>query len=98
MLLKHFFTTALALCMAATVHAQQNVGFKTSQVKSPIVNADKTVTFSLVAPQAKAVTVNGDWEANKGKGEMKKARMAYGPTPHPHCPLRCIPTVLISMA
>lgn len=74
MLLKHFFTATLALCMAATVHAQQNVGFKTSQVKSPIVNADKTVTFSLVAPQAKAVTVNGDWEANKGKGEMKKGK------------------------
>ena len=74
MLLKQFFITAVALCLACTADAQQNVGFRTSQVASPVVNTDNTVTFNLVAPKAKEVTVTGDWEVNKGKGTMKKGK------------------------
>ncbi len=65
---------ALTLCLSISSYAQQNVGFRMSEVASPIVNTDKTVTFKLIAPKAKAVSVIGDWQANSGKGSMQKGK------------------------
>ena len=72
-----FFFNQLLLSLVACIFslgafAQQNVGYRTAKIASPVVNDDKTVTFHLVAPKAKAVTVVGDWEANGGKGTMTK--------------------------
>lgn len=65
---------AIFLLLAMTVSAQQNVGFREGAVVSPQINKDNTVTFRLNAPKAKSVTVQGDWEANEGKGVMKKGK------------------------
>lgn len=65
---------ALTLSLSISSYAQQNVGFRMSEVASPIVNTDKTVTFKLIAPKAKAVSVIGDWQANSGKGNMQKGK------------------------
>lgn len=74
MRIKHLLLSAAAGCIAISAHAQQNVGFRTANVNSPVVNADKTVTFNIVAPKAKAVSVAGDWEANGGKGTLTKGK------------------------
>ena len=52
-----------ALCLAGTVaQAQQNLNWgQGDQVASPVVNADNTVTFNLVAPQAQKVQITGDF-------------------------------------
>ncbi|MDD2960962.1 MAG: alpha/beta hydrolase-fold protein [Muribaculaceae bacterium] len=54
--------------------AQQNVGFKSSSVVSPIVNSDNSITFQVEAPKAKSVIVKGDWEAEEGIGTLKKGK------------------------
>ena len=52
-----------ALCLAGTVaQAQQNLNWgQGDQVASPVVNADNTVTFNVVAPQAQKVQITGDF-------------------------------------
>ena len=40
---------------------QQQLGQRRN-VKSPVVNADGSVTFSIYAPKAQSVSVNGDFE------------------------------------
>ena len=52
-----------ALCLAGTVaQAQQNLNWgQGDQVASPVVNADNTVTFNLVAPEAQKVQITGDF-------------------------------------
>ena len=62
------------MLMAITVNAQQNTSFREGKLVSPQVNPDNSVTFRLQAPKAKKVTVVADWEANNGKGEMKKGK------------------------
>ena len=64
----------VALMLPMCLGAQQNVGFKKSQVEPLVINADKSVTFNVEAPKAKSVTIRGDWEANGGKGELKKGK------------------------
>lgn len=64
-------TMVVALC-AISAAAQQNVGFRAGTVVSPQVNADNTVTFRLIAPEAKSVVVVGDWEADGGRGTMTR--------------------------
>ena len=54
------------------VSSQQNVTFRQTEIVSPQVNNEGTVTFKLRAPLAKSVMVQGDWEANGGKGQMTK--------------------------
>ena len=46
-----------ALCLFGLVaHAQQNLNWgQGPQVASPVVNADKTVTFNMIAPEAQKV-------------------------------------------
>ena len=52
--------------------AQQQLGQR-PRVKSPVVNADGTVTFNFYDPSAQHVTVNGDFEEIRNKRlEMTK--------------------------
>ena len=57
---KQLFTAALALSMGASGMAQEKL-FNGSSVQSPVKNADGTVTFNLYAPQARQVSVSGDF-------------------------------------
>lgn len=65
---------ALLAIASSTAIAQQNINNNGEKTVSPQVNADKTVTFRLLAPKAKSVTVKGDWEVNNGTGKMKKGK------------------------
>lgn len=61
---------AAFLCIGAA--AQQNVGFRQGNLKSPVVNEDNTVTFTVNAPAASKVEVLGDWAVGHGYGLMEK--------------------------
>ena len=50
---------------AGLTNAQQNL-FRASQIISPELHNDKTVTFRLLAPNAKEVTISGDWMPVQG--------------------------------
>lgn len=67
-----FLCLILGLWVATMAHAQQNVSFRQGSVISPQVNEDRTVTFRLLAPKAGSVLVVGDWEADKGVGQMQR--------------------------
>ena len=59
--LKFLFLTSLCF-MGMTAQAQQNLNWgQGEQVVSPEVNPDNTVTFRMVAPQAKRVQITGDF-------------------------------------
>ena len=64
---------SLIAASAMTASAQEAL-WSGTDVKSPVVNADNTVTFNILAPQAKAVTVTGDFlpqrKVNTPMGEM----------------------------
>ncbi len=51
------------LCLAGmTAQAQQNLNWgQGPQVASPVVNADNTVTFNIIAPEAQKVQITGDF-------------------------------------
>lgn len=58
------FLSVLLLCVVGMLpaEAQQNLSFGNgTQLVSPEVNADKTVTFRVLAPQAHTVQVTGDF-------------------------------------
>ena len=62
---KYFFLTALCL-MGMAAMAQQNLSWgQGPQVASPVVNADNTVTFNMIAPEAQKVQVTGDFLPTK---------------------------------
>ena len=62
---KLFFMAALCL-MGMVAHAQQNLSWgQGPQVASPDVHADNSVTFNLIAPEAKKVQVTGDFLPSK---------------------------------
>lgn len=65
-----YVITLLLLSMGAK--AQQNVNAVTSEVKSPVINKDNSVTFLLDAPRAKKVNVIGDWCEDNNGMIMKK--------------------------
>jgi enterochelin esterase family protein len=55
-----FFVAIVFTGMAA--QAQQNLNWgQGAQVASPVVNADNTVTFNMVAPEAQMVQITGDF-------------------------------------
>lgn len=64
----------IMLMFATIVCAQQNVGFRTATISSPVVNDDNSVTFRLYAPKASNVQVIGDWSQNDGKVDMLRAK------------------------
>ena len=70
--MRNLFFLILCFLWAGIAQAQQNVGFRKGNIQSPEINPDNSVTFRLQADKAKQVLVLGDWEANEGKGEMKK--------------------------
>jgi enterochelin esterase family protein len=55
------------LCLSGIgAQAQQNLNWgQGPQVASPVVNADKTVTFNLIAPEAQKVQITGDFLPSK---------------------------------
>lgn len=59
--IKILVTVALCLVGMAT-QAQQNLSWgQGPQVASPVVNADNSVTFNLIAPEAQKVQITGDF-------------------------------------
>ena len=65
----------VALCLTALITtAQEIVAEKRVSIKSPVINADKTVTFSIFAPSAHEVILEADFLS-------KVERMSrFGPT------------------
>ena len=62
---KYFFLAAMCL-MGMAAMAQQNLSWgQGPQVASPVVNADNSVTFNLIAPEAQKVQVTGDFLPSK---------------------------------
>ena len=71
-----------AVMLAATAAAQEVGARRTgAAVTSPEVAADRRVTFRLLAPEAKAVTVSGDFGSDAGmrKGEDGVWSVTVGP-------------------
>ncbi len=56
---------AFASLFSVSVHAQQAL-FGGTDIKSPEINPDKTVTFRFVAPNAEEVKISGDWMPASG--------------------------------
>lgn len=70
--MKRIASLIILLTAAITAAAQQNVGFRQGVTTSPEVNADKSVTFKVNAPNADNVAVYGDWAQDKGYGQLQK--------------------------
>lgn len=60
MIMKRLFIFVSALLVNAAMFAQQAL-WSGSQIVSPKINTDKTVTFRLMAPEADKVQVTGDF-------------------------------------
>lgn len=58
----------LTICLISVgLSAQQNLDFlKKSEIISPQVNDDNTVTFRLMAPNAQSAKLQGDWMPSEG--------------------------------
>jgi enterochelin esterase family protein len=73
----NFLTVLLALLIGVTLQAQENIfSGQNSEIVSPEIHADNSVTFRLLAPKADSVSVTGDFLSPKewaqGKADMKK--------------------------
>ena len=64
--MKRFFIFAVCCILAQGGVAQQQLGQR-PRVKSPLVNADGTVTFNFYDPSAQAVSVFGDFNEITGQ-------------------------------
>lgn len=62
----------LSFSSLVSLKAQQNPGVRPSNIVSPQINNDNTVTFRLKADKAQNAVVRGDWEANGGIGKMSR--------------------------
>ena len=70
--MKRFIVMVCCCLMALGSMAQQQLGQR-PRVKSPVVNADGTVTFNFYDPTAQRVSVNGDFrEVGSQRLEMTK--------------------------
>lgn len=71
--MKRLAISLLIAACAVTASAQEAL-WSGTDVKSPVVNADNTVTFNILAPGAKEVSVTGDFlpqrKVNTPRGEM----------------------------
>lgn len=72
MRMQHTLFSVLYLLSSLLMFGQQNVGFRQTVLKSPVVSEGGTVTFKLRAPLARMVSVNGDWESNGGGQAMTR--------------------------
>lgn len=57
---KNNLLTLLMSFTSVLTQAQQDL-FRTSQIISPEIHKNNTVTFRLLAPNARSVTLSGDW-------------------------------------
>ena len=64
--MKRFFIFAVCCILVQGGVAQQQLGQR-PRVKSPLVNADGTVTFNFYDPSAQAVSVFGDFNEITGQ-------------------------------
>lgn len=66
---------SMGLC-SSQLSAQENIGAKEIKTASPIVSADNSVSFNLVAPKANSVYLTGNWMKQTSQAapqvEMKK--------------------------
>jgi len=60
MKINNFLITLSLMAIVGISNAQQNI-FGGPQIQSPVINADKTVSFSIKAPKAVQVYINGDF-------------------------------------
>ena len=60
------------LALQAPVWAQQNINQEKQVITSPVVKGDKTVTFTLRAPNAKEVLISGDWMQGQRFAPMQR--------------------------
>ena len=65
-MMKRFFTLLCCCSVVASSFGQQALGQR-PRVKSPVVNADGTVTFNFYDPTAQQVSVTGDFEEIRWK-------------------------------
>ena len=62
MIMKKKLMMATLCLIAMAAHAQQNLSWgQGSQVASPVVNSNNSVTFNLIAPEAQKVQITGDF-------------------------------------
>lgn len=62
----------LLSCCSMALYAQQNTSYRESDIQSPVVSKDGSVSFSIFAPQATTVEIHGDWEVEEGNCKMQK--------------------------
>ena len=68
-----FFTALLVLTFLPKVQSQENLpSGQRKEIISPEINADNSVTFRLVAPNAKEVFVTGDFLIPGEESKMTK--------------------------
>ena len=60
------------LALQAPVWAQQNINQEKQVITSPVVKGDKTVTFTLRAPNANEVLISGDWMQGQRFAPMQR--------------------------
>ena len=58
--MKKYLFTLFLIVYGARVSAQENIGVKNQDIVSPEIKVDNTVTFRLLAPEAKKVQVQSD--------------------------------------
>ncbi|UZR96827.1 esterase [Chondrinema litorale] len=63
--MKTALTTILLALTSFSLIAQQNI-FNRTEIVSPEINKDNTVTFRLKGPEASKVTISGSWMPSKG--------------------------------
>jgi len=72
----NILTAVTILGLATVTYSQQNIGGNRSAIISPEIHEDLSVTFRIVAPNAKNVKVIGDWLPNQawlsGSADMTK--------------------------
>jgi len=70
--MKKIFTLCAALSMLCSGLSAQQALSGGSELISPEILSDRTVTFRLKAPQAKEVKLSGDWMPAQGTAVMQK--------------------------
>lgn len=76
-IIKPFLFTIFIAFISCSLNAQQDL-FRENQIISPEIQADRTVTFRLMAPNASEVMVSGSWMRSEGisniSQEMQKGK------------------------
>jgi len=58
---KQLYLFIIAFLGIINLSAQENIGNRPNEIVSPEIHADNSVTFRLLAPNAKSVSVMGDF-------------------------------------